>query len=41
VWRLAEQALAGNEMFEVALEEIRAETFDSEEHREYEERWVE
>ena len=42
VWRLAQQALAGNEVPEVALEEIIAETLDSEDDREFEEDgWVE
>jgi hypothetical protein len=39
VWRLAEHALVRRETFEVALEEIRAETLDSEDDREYEDRW--
>ena len=42
VWRLAQQALAGNEVPEAALEAIIAETLDSEDDREFEEDgWVE
>ena len=37
VWRLAQQALAGNEVPEAALEAIIAETLDSEDDREFEE----
>jgi hypothetical protein len=42
VWRLAQQALAGNEVPEAALEAIIAETLESEDDREFEEDgWVE
>jgi hypothetical protein len=43
VWRIAQNALAGNDISEAAFEEIIAETVDSEDDRDYDEfrGWVE